>query len=110
MLTISSNRVCGYRPSRLIFPGAGTTQNIQNVTRRGALEIRPCWYLPPNIRFRMPIAGLAMGRHQLPVVGLACLGLLAGIWIAYPYFPRDTGMEKRQVSIHHMNHSTRKDA
>lgn len=45
MLTISSNRVCGYRPSRLIFPGAGTTQNIQNVTRRGALEIRPCWYL-----------------------------------------------------------------
>lgn len=67
ILTLSSDRVYGYCSSRLLFPGAGTTQNIQNVNRREALEIGSCWYRPPDIRFRMHIAGLAMGR-QLPVV------------------------------------------
>lgn len=110
MLIIGSYRVCGHHPSRLLFSGAANTQDTQNITRREALEIGPCRSLLPNIRFCMPIASLAMGRHQLPVVGFACLGLPAGIWIACFCFPRDTNMEKRQVTIHHMNRSMRTHA
>lgn len=99
MLTIGSDRFCGYCSSRVLFPGTGTTQNSHNVHRREALEVGSCRFRPPNIRFRMPIAGLAMGRRQLPVVRLAHCGLLAGIWIAHSCFLRGTGMEERQVSI-----------